>query len=313
MPTRKLSGSLTRETTDQDFWPGFVDALSSVLLVVIFTLIVFVVGQTHLSLRVSDQKTQLNETNQKLTRETIDKKKLWAQLSAANFNSHAMKQALLQSLNREMSLTQTIDTLKIQNVAHAQTLTEKEQVIQNLEHMVTELTAKTRNLKEESQSLQMKLSEVNALVSMAQKRSDFLMQVSKKLEKIKGIRQHDDRFVFDSNLLFKTASAKLTPAGMAKIKDLASIVQTILLELPNAIPWIVRVDGHTDTVPINNIRFKSNWELSFARAMSVVAVLEKQGIPAGRLAAAGFGEHHPVQDKANCYENRRIEIRIDSL
>ena len=145
-------------------------------------------------------------------------------------------------------------------------------------------------------------------------RSEFFGRLRQVLGDRPGIRVEGDRFVFQSELLFPSAAADVSPEGQAQLVQLAETLKTISKEIPSDIPWVLRVDGHTDRVPIANARFPSNWELSTARAISVVKFLTSQGVPAERLAAAGFGEFQPL-DRGDGIDalsrNRRIELRLD--
>ena len=144
-------------------------------------------------------------------------------------------------------------------------------------------------------------------------RSEFFGRLREILGKHPGIRIEGDRFVFQSELLFPTASATLVPEGQRQLAQLATTLKSATARIPQDINWVLRVDGHTDRRPINTVRYPSNWDLSTARALSVVEFLVSQGIPPNRLAAAGFGEFHPL-DRAVTPEalarNRRIEIKL---
>ena len=144
-------------------------------------------------------------------------------------------------------------------------------------------------------------------------RSDFFGKLREVLSGRPGIQIVGDRFVFQSEVLFGISSAELTPAGITQMTDLAKTFHTIIDKIPPDVNWVLRVDGHTDATPIHNARFASNWELSSARAISVVKFLISQGIPAAHLAATGFGENQPVDPAgtpAAFAKNRRIEIRL---
>ena len=144
-------------------------------------------------------------------------------------------------------------------------------------------------------------------------RSDFLARLSEVLGDRKDIRVVGDRFVLQSEVLFATAKADLGPQGQASIRAVARSLAEIVKSIPADVDWVLRVDGHTDQRPIANEQFPSNWELSVARAVAVVQALADAGIPADRLAAAGFGQHHPL-DPAGSAEadrrNRRIEFKL---
>ena len=146
-------------------------------------------------------------------------------------------------------------------------------------------------------------------------RSDFLARLSEVLGDRKDIRVVGDRFVLQSEVLFATAKAELGPQGQVSIRAVAQSLAEIVKTIPADVAWVLRVDGHTDQRPIANEQFPSNWELSVARAVAVVRALADAGIPADRLAAAGFGQHHPL-DQAGSAEanrrNRRIEFKLTS-
>ncbi len=144
-------------------------------------------------------------------------------------------------------------------------------------------------------------------------RSEFFGRLREVLGDHPGIRVVGDRFVFQSEVLFASASAELNPEGEAQIARLATTLTEIGKKIPKDINWILRVDGHTDRVPIQTAAFPSNWELSTARAISVVKFLVNHGVPADRLAATGFGEHQPLdprQNQAGYSRNRRIELKL---
>ena len=144
-------------------------------------------------------------------------------------------------------------------------------------------------------------------------RSEFFGKLRAVLSGKPGVAVVGDRFVFQSEVLFGVSSAELTPAGTAQMADLAATIQKIIEEIPPDVSWVLRVDGHTDAIPVRTSRFASNWELSAARAITVVKFLSARGIPPEHLAATGFGEYQPVDrgDTAEAFaKNRRIELRL---
>jgi len=146
-------------------------------------------------------------------------------------------------------------------------------------------------------------------------RSEFFGQMRQILGEREGVQVVGDRFVFPSEVLFAPGSATLGPAGQAQVARVASVIREIADDIPPEIDWVLRVDGHTDATPVSATNpFSDNWELSLARALSVVRYMNQvQGIPADRLAATGFGEHRPI-DPGNSPEafarNRRIELKF---
>ncbi|MEM6492685.1 MAG: OmpA family protein, partial [Pseudomonadota bacterium] len=144
--------------------------------------------------------------------------------------------------------------------------------------------------------------------------SEFFGRLREILGDRDDVRIAGDRFVFQAEVLFAPGSNALGPAGDAAITALADGVTPLIADIPADFDWYLRVDGHTDDVPIANERFRSNWALSTARALSVVNRLVAAGLPPQRLAAAGFGEFRPAADNATAdgrARNRRIEIVLD--
>ena len=148
---------------------------------------------------------------------------------------------------------------------------------------------------------------------LQQYRSDFFGRLHEVLGANPSIRVVGDRFVLPSELLFDSGSATLAGPGQAELGKLAATLRDLALRIPADIDWILRIDGHTDQIPINTAQFASNWELSTARAVSVVQFLVGQGIAPQRLSAAGFGEFHPIDPALTpdaFRRNRRIELKL---
>jgi chemotaxis protein MotB len=146
-------------------------------------------------------------------------------------------------------------------------------------------------------------------------RSEFFGRLRDVLGDREGVRIEGDRFVFSSEVLFPPGETELSEAGRAQVARVAGTLRAVIDEIPAGIDWVLRVDGHTDDVPVRpNARFADNWELSQARALSVVRYLiDAQGLPPARLAANGFGEFQPVNGddtpEARA-QNRRIELKL---
>jgi chemotaxis protein MotB len=144
-------------------------------------------------------------------------------------------------------------------------------------------------------------------------RSEFFGRLAEILGAQPGVEIVGDRFVFQSEVLFASGSAEINVAAFDQLFGLAQTLKELEGKIPADIDWVLRVDGHTDRVPIQTSTFASNWELSSARAISVVKYLIDQGVPANRLAAAGFGEHQPIapgSTQAALDRNRRIELKL---
>jgi chemotaxis protein MotB len=144
-------------------------------------------------------------------------------------------------------------------------------------------------------------------------RSDFFGRLRELLKNRKDIRVVGDRFVFESEVLFPSGSSDLTPEGLSAMDQLASAIVELERQIPKEINWALQVDGHTDIRPIASPTFPSNWELSTARAISVVRYLITRGVPPKRLVAAGYGEFQPLE-QGNTEDvlrrNRRIELKL---
>ena len=145
-------------------------------------------------------------------------------------------------------------------------------------------------------------------------RSDFFGRLREILSDRENIRIVGDRFVFQSEVLFPVGGADLDTAGQAEMAKLAAAILELAQEIPAEINWVLRVDGHTDASPLTGTgRYRDNWELSSARATSVVKYLISQGVPANRLVAAGFGEFQPIAEGDTpdvLSQNRRIELKL---
>ena len=144
-------------------------------------------------------------------------------------------------------------------------------------------------------------------------RSDFLARLHDHLGNRQGVKVEGDRFIIQSGILFSSGSAEISGAGQENLRQIADLIQELVSEIPDDVDWILRVDGHTDSKPIQTIRFPSNWELSTARATSVVRFLISLGVPEHRMMAAGLGEFQPLadgEDADTMQRNRRIEFKL---
>ena len=144
-------------------------------------------------------------------------------------------------------------------------------------------------------------------------RSEFFGRLRAILGNRPDVRIVGDRFVFQSEVFFDTGQALLLPEGRDELSKIATGLMDLDKQIPSEIAWVMRVDGHTDVRPINSPLFKSNWELSSARAIAVVQYLVSLGVPAQRLVAAGFAEVQPldVASTEDAYKrNRRIELKL---
>ncbi len=428
-------------TAGMEAWPGYVDALSTLLMVVIFVLLVFVLAQGFLSVALSGRNKELDQVNRKLVdvgnmlsleqthsanlassvaqltsklatataaRESLSVKlsglgeqiatitaardALTQQLGTANQQAQAngaranqlaaqlqdaaqrladMKRAQ-DALNRTVTVDQATIQAKLADItkldeqarALAALRDQLEQQAQNA--AVRAMTEKQRReaveaqlagerklgdsakaqmalLNQQVDQLKAQMNSVANALDIAQKsgrdkdvlianlglklntalaakvqelqgyRSDFFGSLRKVLAGEPGIQIVGDRFVMQSDVLFPVGSADLSSDGAVQISKLAETVKHIAGKIPPNIVWVLDVDGYADRQPINGGQFTSNWELSAARAISVVQLLIKEGVPADHLSATGFGDNHPLDpaDTQDAYaRNRRIELRL---
>ncbi len=178
---------------------------------------------------------------------------------------------------------------------------------------VSEAEAKSKNVRIANLGKRLNAALASEVQKLARYRSEFFGRLREVLGDHKDIQVVGDRFVFQSEVLFPSGSSDLQPVGSGQIAQLAKTLREISIKIPKEINWVLRVDGHTDVIPISTPQFPSNWELSTARAISVVKQLVEAGIPAHRLAATGFGEFQPLDarsDEIAFRRNRRIEFKL---
>jgi chemotaxis protein MotB len=304
-------------------WPGFVDALSSLLLVIIFVLLAFVLTQFFLGAMLSgrDQtithlSKQLNEMTELLDIERRNSAELKTSIGSLTDQLQAANAAL------DTAKGQLDDEHKLSQDAQAQAALlnqQMEAMRQELAKIAAELSASEALSADQKVQIANLGSRLNSALAgkveeLTKFRSEFFGRLRQLLGNKPGIRIEGDRFVFQSELLFPSGSADLAEDGQARLMELAHTLVQVTKGIPADINWVLRIDGHTDKVPIKSSKFASNWELSTARAVTIVKFLAAQGIPPDRLAAAGFGEFQPVDkggDPAALAKNRRIEIRLD--
>lgn len=299
-----------------DIWPGFVDALSTVLLVFIFVLVGFISSQVYLSGIIVDKDSSLNSLEDRITAlcSLLDQEKS-KNYTLEGINSELSEQ--IKTLNNTVTRLENMfneEELKLkQEQADKSSLKEKITILTaQMQDVLAALEVEKDKIKEREKDLEkvkkenIKLSEIGKFNAY---RSEFFDKLQDIVKDKKGIKVVGDRFIFQSELFFDTASNILSEEGEQQIAELASVVEEISKKIPKKIKWILRVDGHTDSRPISG-KFASNWELSTARAISVVKSLIKRGIAPEHLVAAGFGEYQPI-DKDDLSKNRRIEFKLD--
>lgn len=300
-----------------DVWPGFVDALATLLIVMIFALMIFVVSQIYLSdaLQGSQRGAEsLQAKLQELAKLLQIEQQKFADLNVS-FASASQQLADLQALKVQMEA----DLTGRATTAEANLALIKQQIeVLNEQLQKLNLALNTSDAEKAQQKLTIEDLDNKLKAALAKKvedlekyRSEFFGKLKELLANRSDVRIVGDRFVFQSEVLFSSASATLEKAGETQLKQLAETLKEISAKMPKDLKWVLRVDGHTDNKPIHTNKFDSNWELSSARAISVVKFLKKEGIPAEHLAAAGFGEFHPIEKPGDSARNRRIELKLD--
>ena len=179
----------------------------------------------------------------------------------------------------------------------------------------SEIETASKNLEIEILGERLNKALTSKIFELQKYRSEFFGKLQSLLGDRDDIKVVGDRFIFESELLFDSASANLQENGKEKLKQIAMTLKETTNEIPTDIDWIIQVEGHTDKRPINTMQFPSNWELSTARANSVLKLLLEIGFPPRRLAAAGYGEFYPISDGENIedyQQNRRIELKLTS-
>ena len=366
-------------------WPGFVDALATLLMVIIFVLMVFVLIQVNLAYRVSGQDATLGEMRQQLAslgellnierRASADLAanlaQITNQLNASNANRDELQaqlanvQAAIAARNSQIanltakqadteaalaaarnSLEDRLGALQLaegqlamaqaqnQSAANridalrAETTASKAEIAQmtgalaalrlRIEELTSLLAEKDRQATQDKVAIaSLGRSLNNALASRVQElqrfRSEFFGRLRDVLKGRDDVQIVGDRFVFQSEVLFAQGQAEIAVEGQDQLAKLAIALADIATKIPEDINWVLQVDGHTDDVPIRAGRYADNWDLSTERALSVVRFLNQQGLPANRLAAAGYGEFQPLDAADNDdarRKNRRIELKI---
>jgi len=408
-----------------DIWPGFVDALAQLLMVIIFILLVFTVGQFYLGVALSGRDQALQQLQQQvddlanllaiergandqlrsgttelstqLKSVLAERDQLTGKLRDADAIVSADKEKIelqlreLESLRRDLAALKSVRAeleAKVASLAQQQAqegaaalrdrakelearlaseqektslaqkqieardvrvrelgsraegaeqaLSGEKEVSRKAVARVDELNAQITTLREQLSRIaaaldvseakvkeqqgqivelgkRLNLALVNKVEELARYRSEFFGRLREILGDRPDIRIVGDRFIFQSEVLFAPGSAELGDNAKKELAPVITALKELSAKIPPDINWILRVDGHTDRRPISNSQFPSNWELSTARAISVVRFAIEEGVPAARLAAAGFADKQPLDPRnaEDAYRrNRRIELKL---
>jgi chemotaxis protein MotB len=330
-----------RSETGFNYWPGFVDALSTLVLAIVFLLSVFLVVQFYLSQEVSGKDkalekltAQISQLTNLLSLEKVSNSNLDDQLSqlraglasaeAERDRAKGLYESLAGSggnaaggdLNKQLDSEKQISARAL---AQVEVLNQQISALRRqLASLQDALDASEKGNKDSQDKIadlgqRLNVALAQRVQDLSRYRSEFFGRLRTILGNRPDIRVVGDRFVFQSEVFFDTGSAALLPEGRAELDQLANALGDLEKQIPSEIPWVLRVDGHTDVRPINSPQFKSNWDLSAARAISVVQYLVSKGVSSQRLVAAGFGEFQPLDSAAteDAYKrNRRIELKL---
>ena len=325
-----------------DYWPGFVDAMATLLLVVTFLLSLFMLAQYFITQDASGKDTVLRRLNAQIAQLTEllaleqsgskSSADSLAALSATLAASEAENTRLRGLLDEKTSAEQTGggsgglgEQLEEQKSISANALARVELLNQQIAALRRQIGALERALEasekrdKESQTQiadlgkRLNVALAKRVQELARYRSDFFGKLREVLGQRQDIRVVGDRFVFQAEVLFASGSAEINEAGREQLDKLALALKQLEGTIPSEFNWVLRIDGHTDNNPIATDQFPSNWELSSARAISVVQHLIAMGVAPRRLVAAGFGEFQPLDPSSSTAalrRNRRIELKL---
>ncbi len=260
-------------------------------------------------------KNEKNKLNEKLSKNQYILKMKNKELS----DLVTERSSLLENIQNR---NEKLETLSLENKKYEIDMFEMKRNIEKLNNRLNELSSLLIAAEEKDKTNQVKIENLGkklnqALAGKLQEISKYQSEFFKKIKKALGQREDiivsGDRFIFPSEIFFESGSDIIEETGREKLYNIVISLKEISEKIPDKIDWVLRIDGHTDKVPINNERFRSNWHLSSSRAINIVKFFIEQGITPNRLVAAGFGEYSPLvlDDNEQAYEkNRRIEIKL---
>ena len=282
---------------------------------------------------LNTEKKKIDKSFATLTIEYKDlnkqKNKLDEELSKSQYNLKIKDKELDQIINERSSLLgkiqkQNEDLKDLSEVKEKNSLEifELNRNVEKLNNRLEELSKLLISAEEEDRKKKIKIENLGKklnqalagkLQELSEYQSIFFKKIKEALGDRKDIKVEGDRFIFPSEIFFESGSDIIQAEGIKKLSDIAKSLNEISEKIPSKIDWVLRIDGHTDKIPIFNEKFNSNWHLSSSRAINIVKLLIENGISPNRLVAAGFGEHSPLvsQENEEAYKkNRRIEIKL---
>ncbi|MGB4876252.1 MAG: peptidoglycan -binding protein [Candidatus Competibacter sp.] len=328
-----------------NIWPAFTDALSGLVMVLVFLITVFVITEVLIGRDILGKDNaigQLQRIVNHLEGVAGDAEKETERLRGQVRGLESTvgdRDTLLAQLRDELAAVQAArELLNADKTKAEQSLTGAQEQAALLGARAERLATEMERLNRALAANQQELTQRDAVIVAQKGRIEALDTALKKklLERVEELEKYaseffgrlrevfannpdikvvGDRFVFQSEVLFASGEATLSASGSGDLDKFAMVYQQLAARLPPDLPVIIEVQGHTDRAPIRGGRFPSNWELSTARAQQVVNYLIQQGVPPQRLAAVGMGEYHPIDpaDSPDAYRrNRRIELKITS-
>ena len=338
-----VESSRSRRSQVTNYWPGFVDALSSLLLVIIFLLSLFMLSQFFLGQEILGKDTAMSRLNSQIAELTDllqlergnseDLESTISSLSATLAGAESQKADLEAQIagfgggdtGKDATIAGLQTQLQTQTDLSADAAAQVALLNQQLNALRTQIGAleqaleasETRDTEGRTQiadlGRRLNLALAQRVQDLSRYRSDFFGRLRQILEGRADVRVVGDRFVFQSEVLFDAGEAEISPEGQTELAKLGDAIKQLETEIPDDVSWVLRIDGHTDKRPINTPQFPSNWELSAARAISVAKYLITTGVSASRLVPAGFGEFTPIDtgETEEAYRrNRRIEFKL---
>lgn len=326
-----------------EFWPAYVDVLSTLLMVFTLLLSIFMLAQYYVAQESSGKDTALRRLNRQLA-ELTNLLSLEQSKTRGSADEIAALQASLASLRAENVRLSSDSTASAERIAAAEArFTANARMLETEQALTKEAQSRVDLLNQQLLALRQQMAAIQEALAAAEAkdkdqqarisdlgsrlnvalarqvqelqryRSDFFGRLREALRDRRDIRVVGDRFVFQSEVLFPSGQATMTPEGLAALDQLAAAIVDLEKTIPTQVDWALQVDGHTDARPIASAQFPSNWELSNARAISVVKYLISRGVPPARLVAAGYGEFRPLEvgeTEEALRRNRRIELKL---
>ncbi len=254
----------------------------------------------------------LSEEKQKQQLEKLEL--LQNQIVSLEEENQAQKETSLEEIEKmEIQASKTLEVVEI--LSNQIDTLQKEIALLNSALEASESQALIKDLEIEVLGEKLNKALTSKVFELQKYRSEFFGKLQSILGDRKDIKIVGDRFIFESELLFDSASADLQLSGKEKLSEIGLTLKETTNDIPSDIDWIIMVEGHTDKRPIQTIRYPSNWELSSARANTVLKLLLDLGFPPNRLASAGYGEFYPISEgetESDLQQNRRIELKLTS-